>query len=304
MYLLTAHRTVLSLDASGTLSQARLADARGFIVFDEPIDGALTEGPLKGFHARRVDRGVTIVKDGMYLCAESDAKTLVHNRKQAGSWETFVPVSQQDLRDFSLLFQGAQAEVERFSRRVSDLQAAGLPVKVYCGCGDIVRPGFIHLDIEMMAQSFAVEEPQNYYLFPFADRNWGVPDNSIDYVFHEDVIEHLTQLQQIQLLAEVRRVLRPGSWHRINTPNLLAAMRRHSSFDQGYDGVYTGERDLWGHINLLTPSYLQEIAAMVGYREIVFTTKSHGVSPHACSDLRPLSDRDPLVGNIYADLLV
>jgi len=48
---------------------------------------------------------------------------------------------------------------------------------------------------------------------------------------------------------------------------------------------------------------LKEMAEMVGYRAVVFTTRNCGVSPHAVPDIRPLDDRDPITGNIYADLL-
>ena len=48
---------------------------------------------------------------------------------------------------------------------------------------------------------------------------------------------------------------------------------------------------------------LKEAAELVGYREIVFTTRHHGISPYAERNVRPGSDRDEIFGNIYADLL-
>ncbi len=53
---------------------------------------------------------------------------------------------------------------------------------------------------------------------------------------------------------------------------------------------------------IFTHFSLKEIAELVGYSEVIFTTKNHGVSPFSENDIRPLSDRDDLVGNIYADL--
>lgn len=96
--------------------------------------------------------------------------------------------------------------------------------------------------------------------------------------------------------------MKPGSWHRVNTPSLLHTMKLNSDFSKGSDGVYTGERQ-WDHIALFTHSYLTEIAHLVGYREIVFTGKGGGVSRFATPDRRPSSDRDEIIGNIYADLL-
>jgi len=78
-------------------------------------------------------------------------------------------------------------------------------------------------------------------------------------------------------------------------------MKRHSDFKKGFPGVYTGEEQ-WGHIAMLSPLVLKEMAEVVGYSEVVFTTRHHGVSPYAEADHRPGSDRDPIKGNIYADL--
>jgi hypothetical protein len=69
-------------------------------------------------------------------------------------------------------------------------------------------------------------------------------------------------------------------------------------------GVYTGEWDNWEHISLFTRHSLEEMAKLVGYREVVFTLKNQGVSPYRLArEVRPDADRDPLTGNIFADLL-
>ncbi len=43
----------------------------------------------------------------------------------------------------------------------------------------------------------------------------------------------------------------------------------------------------------------EEIAQMIGYRDIVFTNKRQGHSPYVVADLRPLSDQCSIYGNIY-----
>ena len=57
---------------------------------------------------------------------------------------------------------------------------------------------------------------------------------------------------QFQFLAETLRVMKPGSWHRVNTPNVITAMKLHSNFKKGFRGVYTGE-EKWGHISIFSP---------------------------------------------------
>jgi hypothetical protein len=81
-------------------------------------------------------------------------------------------------------------------------------------------------------------------------------------------------------------------------------MKRHSRFEDGIEGVYTGEWDHWEHVSLFTRHSLEEMAKLVGYRDVVFNLKNQGVSPYRLhAEARPDADRDPLFGNIFADLL-
>jgi len=176
------------------------------------------------------------------------------------------------------------------------------PVKIYCGSGSDPRPGFLNLDIVVGSPGYSITYPEDYFIFPFADMSWGIPSESVDYIFDEDFIEHISQIQQIQYFAETRRVLKTGSYHRVNTPNLITAMRLNSDFSAGFAGVYTGEL-VHGHVALFSHDGLEEIARLVGYRDVIFNGKSEGVSQFAVPDMRPLSDRDDVDGNLYADLL-
>ncbi len=198
-----------------------------------------------------------------------------------------------------------EEEARWFSTRVLSLTQAGQPVKVQVGFGFTPAPGFLNLDIApFMDESDSRFDDLDVFFFPYADMPWPIPANSVDHVFHEDFIEHISQKQQVCFLAETLRVLKEGGWHRVNTPCLNASMQRHSRFELGMEGVYTGEWDNWHHVNLFTRHSLEEMAKMVGYREVVFSLKNHGVSPHSLNEeIRPGPDRAPLIGNIFADLL-
>ena len=81
-------------------------------------------------------------------------------------------------------------------------------------------------------------------------------------------------------------------------------MKRHSNFAAGMKGVYTGEWDQWQHISLFTHHSLEEMARLVGYREVVFNQRGQSVSPHRPpQETRPGNDRDEIIGNIFADML-
>ena len=196
-------------------------------------------------------------------------------------------------------------ELRGFSARVLNLLEAGHPVKIQVGFGWTPAPGFVNLDIApLLPEGDDRFAGVDVFYFPYADMPWPIPANCIDYICHEDFIEHISQKQQVCFLAETLRVLQEGCWHRVNTPCLNASMNRNSRFEHGMAGVYTGEWDNWEHINLFTRHSLEEMAKLVGYRDVVFNLKNQGVSPHRLTqEVRPSDDRDPLTGNIFADLL-
>lgn len=195
-------------------------------------------------------------------------------------------------------------ELRGFSDRIRALGLAGEPVKIQVGFGWSPAPGFVNLDVEPhLDESDHRFDDCDIFFFPYADMRWPIPDECVDFIFHEDFIEHITQKQQIRFLAETLRVLKGGCWHRVSTPCLNASMTRHSHFQDGMDGVYSGEWDNWQHVNLFTRHSLEEVAKMVGYRDVVLNGKNQSVSPHRMNrELRPGEDRDPVFGNIFADL--
>jgi hypothetical protein len=306
---MTAHGTFVAVNAAGKLVHVKLSQNEAAdLVRIEGMPGAYRlDGELSSFRISEFSDGLSLASpDQKFLCAEDRSNILVADREARGPWETFVPVPPERLSSLPE-HNDPEKEMERFRQTVLKLQSEGLPVKVYCGAGYVPRKGFLNLDHVMNAPGFMVDNVNEYFVFPFAERQWSLPDNCVDYIFHEDFIEHIGQLAQIQFLAETRRVLKPGGWHRVNTPNILASMKGNSNFAEGFRGVYTGETK-WGHISIFSPSMLKEMAELVGYREVVFTTKNNGVSPYAEKDFRPLPTdtspvRDEILGNIYADLL-
>jgi SAM-dependent methyltransferase len=77
------------------------------------------------------------------------------------------------------------------------------------GCGPYPRPGWINGDINPRCQ---------YYVD--ASRPLPLPSESIDFIFSEHFVEHLTLPDFTNFLRESWRVLRPGGVIRIGTPDL------------------------------------------------------------------------------------
>lgn len=189
-------------------------------------------------------------------------------------------------------------------------------LKLHFGCGPRVLKGWINIDLMF--------EPYEKYLKYYTDEFYpesirgskedffsiditktGLPlsDNSVDVVFHEDFLEHLTQKEQIIFLAETFRVLKKGGIHRVNTPRLDTSMRKNSNFSKGFAGVYKDEWNNHRHLDVLTPKILEEYAVMVGYSKVVFNSKNGSTSPLLPKEYRPSGDRSQENGNIFADLV-
>ncbi|MBG0811260.1 class I SAM-dependent methyltransferase [Methylosinus sp. H3A] len=263
--------------------------------------GQIRSGPLSGYNI--IDNnGVFYFRIGeYYLCADGESFSVTTDRLLPRAWESFTLVH-PDRVDRIKTHGSAAEEMTRFRSRVEQLTAQGKPVKLYVGAGEFPRRGFLNVDRVLANANFSFGHFEDYFLFPCVDMHWDIAENSVDYIFHEDFIEHLDQTDQFRFLAEALRVLKPGCWHRVNTPDIIWTMKTRSDFSRGLEGVYTGERQ-WGHLSIFSHASLAEVAKTVGYKEVVFTKKNTSVSPYAEADHRPLDDRDPVLGNIYADLM-
>lgn len=200
--------------------------------------------------------------------------------------------------------------------RLSETLKEYRSLKLHFGCGPRILKGWINIDLSY--------EPYQNYLQYYTDRYYPpelrgdssdlyaidvakcrlpIPDGTVDVIFHEDFLEHLSQRDQILFLAETLRVLKTNAVHRINTPNLLSSMRDHSDFSKGFTGVYTDEWNKHGHLNVLTPAALKELALMVGYSEVSFNQRNKSATDLIPLEYRPDPSDRPEDGNIFADLI-
>jgi predicted SAM-dependent methyltransferase len=199
-------------------------------------------------------------------------------------------------------------------RLITFAAAAGGPLRLHIGCGPRVLAGWVNIDLAYQPFERYLEAYGSDHDGPelrgtredfFAiDVTRGLPlnDGCAEVVFHEDFIEHLSQRDAVGFLAEARRVLGDGGVHRVNTPSLSSSMRDHSDFSQGLAGTYVEEWDRHRHLNVFTPTYLEEVALMVGYTQVHFNERNRSICPAVVAEWRPGSDR-PEDGNIFADLV-
>ena len=205
------------------------------------------------------------------------------------------------------MFGKPEAETERFLNKAKQMLAADEPIRLHVGFGRHPLDGFLNLDIRCRViendplRGVAATFFDTCFIFPWLENGIALPDNSIDFVFHEDMYEHLTQRQQYLLLAEMRRLLKPGHFHRVNAPNLEDALVRNSDFSKGAAGVYD-EWNKWHHQVVPTKQSLEEQARIVGYNKAHFNQKGGTISGVKFRERRPGGDRDQVTGNVFVDL--
>jgi predicted SAM-dependent methyltransferase len=96
--------------------------------------------------------------------------------------------------------------------------------KLQLGAGTVNLPGWLNTDIE----------PRRDQVYLDAAGRFPIPDQSIDYIFAEQLIEHLSYEGGLTMLRECHRVLKPGGKIRLATPDLMAltAMFQEPKSDQ------------------------------------------------------------------------
>jgi predicted SAM-dependent methyltransferase len=98
-------------------------------------------------------------------------------------------------------------------RRIAAYLRAHDVRKLQLGTGANVYEGWLNTDISDFKR-------KNEVVFLDARKPFPLPDNSVDVVFSEHMIEHMTYEEGQQCLRECNRVLRPGGRIRIATPSV------------------------------------------------------------------------------------
>lgn len=144
-------------------------------------------------------------------------------------------------------------------------------MRLHLGCGSNVIPGWRNLDLEPVAGA------ERW------DMRWGLPADpgTVDLIYTEHMIEHLTREDGLRLLQTCQKALRPGGVIRISTPDLTTLLAAYQRRDIGHYArvgwepltpaqmVNEGMRS-WGHRYLYDYEDLSLLLVQAGF---------HGIEP-------------------------
>jgi len=145
--------------------------------------------------------------------------------------------------------------------------------KLHLGCGERLLQGWLNADI------------YNGDIYLDITKKLPFKSNSIDLVYSHHVIEHITLAQFKDLIAELYRVMKPGAWAHIVTPDLKKIVHVYSRPEEHEDLIeyYCKDDSLIGpahyvnvamrqeqeHLYIYDFTLLQTLFQNVGFREMV-----------------------------------
>lgn len=183
-----------------------------------------------------------------------------------------------------LVLAARQATSRRRARR---LAAAGGPVRLHLGSGPERLRGWTNVDLYFPAElCLDLRTP-----LPF-------PDGSVDVIYSQHFLEHLDHAAGLRLLAECARVLKPGGWLRISTPDLEGHARAYVDGELTAEAFNRALRD-HDHLYLYDQAELQAALCDAGLVDV----RRAQAGGSACPLLEGLETRLPEAG-APADLIM
>lgn len=143
-------------------------------------------------------------------------------------------------------------------------------IKLHLGCGNVYKDGWINFDIDSEVADLVqdLRDP-----LPYADE-------TVDFIFAEHFIEHLTQADAKKLLQECFRVLKREGVLRLTTPSLYILLTNYLKGELNQWAEYwmpptkahminQGMRN-WGHEFIYDGDEIARFLIECGFQKIVF----------------------------------
>ena len=142
--------------------------------------------------------------------------------------------------------------------------------KLHLGCGLQVFPGWDNLDIDPRKPGVIKQDLTKPLVYP---------DNSVDFIYNEHFIEHITDDQGTLFLNECFRVLKKGGYLRISCPDLELHVQDYvNNFLFRYKSINLNFRNKchflnsacrdWAHLYLYDEEDLSQKLKNIGFKGI------------------------------------
>ena len=144
--------------------------------------------------------------------------------------------------------------------------------KLHIGSGDRRLEGWINVDLLELPGVDVV-----------ADVTEGLHFSNVEAIFAEHFLEHLRLNKAIDFLVEAHRVLEPGAWMRLSTPNLdwvwLTQYTLQARPEAKIDFALRLNRGFhgWGHQFLWNRDFLERALLAAGFSDLTWC--AYGSSP-------------------------
>jgi predicted SAM-dependent methyltransferase len=137
--------------------------------------------------------------------------------------EMFLPDFSGPTLKQIVLFEFMSWYGRSFRKNKSKIRKTSIPLLLDLGCGSNFQENWVHVDFYKTPRlKFWKKYPKCRNAEIEADLRFPLncPSNIVDGIYSGHTIEHLYPHEAFQLLSETFRILKPGSWLRINFPDL------------------------------------------------------------------------------------
>ena len=137
-------------------------------------------------------------------------------------------------------------------------------MKLHLGCGHIILPGFIHIDIDDHPHLGYRQDASDLSIFD---------DNSVEVIYASHVLEHISHQRTSDVLKEWARVLKPGGILRLSVPDfnrLLFVYRKEKRDLNSIINPLLGKQNYKYnfHAAVFTEKYLTALLTSAGFTGI------------------------------------